>query len=151
MAQQALENDGSFLASTFYLGDTVLGVDTLRVQEIIKVPDITSVHHAPKYVLGVINLRGRIVTVLDLKTKLSFEDGPITEDSRIIIVDSDDEYVGLLVDAISDVIVADNDNTMPAPANIEEGREKYFRGVYHADQGLIAILDVEKVLSTDDK
>jgi purine-binding chemotaxis protein CheW len=151
MAQQALESDGSFLASTFYLGDTIFGVDTLRVQEIIKVPDMTSVHHAPEYVLGVINLRGRIVTVLDLKSKLGFAAGPIGGESRIIIVDSEDEYVGLLVDTIADVIVADNDNTMPAPANIDESRERFFRGVYHADQGLIAILDVEKVLSTGDK
>ncbi len=151
MAQPAYEKDISFLASTFYLGGTILGVDTLRVQEIIRIPDITRVHHSPDYVLGVINLRGRIVTVLNLGRKLALRVAPITEESRIIIIDWEDEYVGLLVDAISDVIVADPENTMAAPANVNETQLRFFQGVYKGDKGLIAIIDVEKVLSIEDK
>jgi purine-binding chemotaxis protein CheW len=151
MVQQADERDGTFLASTFYLGDTLLGIDTLRVQEIIKVSDITSVHHGPECVLGVINLRGRIVTVLDLGRQLGFPFVDVSDESRIIIVDWDDEYVGLLVDAISDVITADRDSMMPAPSNVGEAQERFFQGVYRVDEGLIAILDVEEVLSLDDK
>ena len=152
MAQQAAqEKNGSFLVSTFHIGETLLGIDTLRVQEIIRVSDVTKVHHAPEYVQGVINLRGKIVTVLDLSRKLNLSPAEIRDESRVIIVDHDDEYVGLLVDSISDVIVAERERMVPSPANVDGAQEKFFQGVYHGDQGLIAVLDVEEVLSIGDK
>jgi purine-binding chemotaxis protein CheW len=151
MAQQAEEKNGSFLVSTFHVGETLLGIDTLRVQEIIRVSDMTRVHHAPEYVQGVINLRGKIVTVLDLSRKLDFSTAEIGDESRVIIVDREDEYVGLLVDSISDVIVAERERMIPSPPNVEGTQEKFFQGVYQGDQGLIAVLDVEEVLSVGDK
>ncbi len=149
--QQAEEKNGSFLVSTFHVRGTLLGIDTLRVQEIIRVSDVTRVHHAPEYVQGVINLRGKIVTVLDLSRKLDFSPAEVGDESRVIIVDHEDEYVGLLVDSISDVIVAERERVIPSPANVEGGQKKFFQGVYQGDQGLIAVLDVEEVLSVGDK
>jgi purine-binding chemotaxis protein CheW len=151
MAQQTEEKSGSFLVSTFHVGDTLLGIDTLRVQEIIRVSDVTSVHHAPEYVQGVINLRGKIVTVLDLSRKLDFPPAKIGDGSRVIIVDDEDEYVGLLVDSISDVIVAERERVIPSPANVEGAQKRFFQGVYQGDQGLIAVLDAEEVLSLGEK
>jgi len=151
MAQQAQEKTGSFLVSTFHVGETLLGIDTLRVQEIIRVSDVTKVHHAPEYVQGVINLRGKIVTVLDLSRKLDFSPAEIGDESRVIIVDHEDEYIGLLVDSISDVIVAERQHMIPSPANVEGTQERFFQGIYHGDQGLVAVLDVEEVLHVGDK
>ncbi len=151
MAQQVEEKNGSFLVSTFHVGDTLLGIDTLRVQEIIRVSDVTRVHHAPEYVQGVINLRGKIVTVLDLSRKLDFPPAEVGDESRVIIVDHEDEYIGLLVDSISDVIVAERERVIPSPANVEGAQKRFFQGVYQGDQGLIAVLDAEEVLSLGEK
>ncbi len=150
MAELNTDAGGSFLISTFYLGDTLLGIDTLRVQEVIIACDMTEVHHAPDYILGVINLRGRIVTIIDLGKKLNLFDAEPSEDSRIIIVDWDNEYVGLLVDAISDVIPVAKDRIVPPPSNVSGVQGRFIRGVYQTDNHLIAILDVEEVLSTED-
>jgi purine-binding chemotaxis protein CheW len=143
-------DNGSFLISTFYLGDTLLGIDTLRVQEVIIRGDMTGVHHAPEYIMGVINLRGRIATIVDLGKKLNLTDAGNSEDSRIIIVDWENEYVGLMVDAISDVIPVVKDRIVPPPPNVSGVQGKFIQGVYQADSHLIAILDVEKVISTEE-
>jgi purine-binding chemotaxis protein CheW len=149
MTEQMEGRNDSFLVSTFHIGDTLLGIDTLRVQEIIRASDMTKVHHAPEYVQGVINLRGKIVTVLDLSRKLDFAPAEVRDESRVIIVNREDEYVGLLVDSVSDVIVAERDRMIPSPPNVEGAQKKFFQGVYQGDQGLIAVLDVEEVLSVD--
>lgn len=144
-----LENvsDGILLLSTFYLGDALMGIDALRVQEVIKVNDITMVHHAPDFIMGIMNLRGRIVTVVDLAKRLDLCELKITDDSRIIIVDWDNENVGLLVDAISEVIPADETAMMPPPSNVSGVQGKFFQGVYKFGDHLIAILGVDRVLS----
>ena len=99
---KAAEN--TFLISTFIIGDTVWGIDTLDTQEIILIPDITTVHHSPDYIIGIINLRGRIVTVVDLGKKMDVPSAGLTDSSRIIIVAWGSEQVGLQVDSVSDVI-----------------------------------------------
>jgi purine-binding chemotaxis protein CheW len=129
--------------ATFYLGDTLLGIDALRVQEIIKDIGITPVHQANPYILGIINLRGRIVTVVDLKKKL---DLPGSEATRVIIVDWDGEYVGFLVDSVSDIIHVANDAIGPPPSNMNEVLGGFLKGVYNTSRGLVALLDTDRVL-----
>src|SRR5690349_15099786 len=96
-AAQPKRASNSALISTFYLGDALLGIDTFRVQEIIKVIDITRGHQAPDHVLGIINLRGRIVTIIDLGRKLGLGPARLNDNSRIIIVSWRTEYIGLAV------------------------------------------------------
>jgi purine-binding chemotaxis protein CheW len=151
MIETAEEKDGVFLVSTFQMGKTLQGIDTMRVQEAIRIPAITKVHKSLNYVLGVINLRGKIVTVIDLGRKLGLPPAAITENSRIIIVDREDEYVGFLVDAIADVIAVDRSQMMPPPSNVDRIQLKYFQGVFQAENGLISIMNVEEILSVDDK
>lgn len=137
----------ALLVSTFFLGDTLLGIDTLRVQEIVRVTDITKVHHAPDYVLGIINLRGKIVTILDLGRKLNLSASLLTPASRIIILDWNGEYAGFLVDTVSDVIGVERDNISHPPTNIGRTQERFFEGVYQSNRHLLSILNVEEVLS----
>jgi len=151
MAQAAEQQNRSFLISTFYLGDTLLGIDTLRVQEIIRVIDVTKVYQAPDYIIGVLNLRGRIVTIVDLARKLSLPQQEMTGQSRIIIVDWNGEYMGLLVSAVSDVVTADREGIVPPPSNVKGAQGRYFQGMYRTDKHLIAILDVEEILSVEEK
>ena len=140
-----------FLISTFYLGSSLMGIDTMKVQEVIRITDMTTVYHAPAHILGIINLRGKIVTIVDLAKKLELSRSRITGESRIIIIQWHDEYVGLLVDRVFDVMYVDRSNLMPTPSNIQEFQGRFFEGVFNAEGHLIAIVDVDKVLADTEK
>ncbi len=99
--------------------------------------------------MGILNLRGQIVTIIDLGKKLNLGATELGEMSRNIIVNSKDEYIGLLVSRISDVVEADLDKVEPPPANIGGVQGKFFKGVFKTKDRLIGILDVEKVLDTE--
>lgn len=136
--------------ATFYIGDALCGMDILKVQEINKLMQMTKVPQAPEYVLGILNLRGQIVTILDLGRKLGLGETDISGDPRNIIVNSIGGHVGLLVRRISDVVSANMDKSERAPANMSGIQGEFFTGVYKTDDNLIGILDVDKVLSIED-
>ena len=136
--------------ATFYIGDALCGMDILKVQEINKHIDITKVPQAPEYVTGILNLRGQIVTIIDLGRKLGLSSTKQSKKTRNIIVNSKDEPIGLLVERISDVEQADWNNVEPPPANIGGVQGKSFQGVYKTENILIGILDVEEVLKESD-
>lgn len=132
--------------STFYVGGALCGIDILNIQEINKHFEITKVPQAYDYIEGILNLRGRIVTIIDLGKKLGLQPVKRNKDNRNIIVNSEDEHIGLLVDSISDVVIADRNDIEPAPSNIGGVKGKYFRGVLKTDKQLIGILDINEVL-----
>lgn len=133
--------------ATFSVGEAQCGIDILKIQEINKQTEVTGVPQSPDYVVGVLNLRGRIVTVIDLGLKTGLS--PITrdKDNRNIIVDSMGEHIGLLVDRISDVMSADPSHVEPPPANLGGIEGSYFEGVVKTEAGLIGVLDIERVLT----
>lgn len=135
---------------TFRVGDTLCGVDILRVQEINRKMDVTPVPLAPDYVLGVTNLRGRVITMVHLGGKLGLGAHPPTDQTRNVIVDSQGELIGLLVDSISDVVPADESAVEPPPANVGGALGTCFSGVVKLDGDLVNILDVETVLEDGD-
>lgn len=132
--------------STFYVGGALCGINILNIQEINKHFEITKVPQASDYIEGILNLRGRIVTIMDLGKKLGLAPVTKSKDNRNIIVNSDDEHIGLLVDSISDVALAKKDDIEPAPSNIGGVKGKYFKGVLKTDKKLIGILDIDEVL-----
>ena len=136
--------------ATFYIGDALCGMDILKIQEINKLMQMTKVPQAPDYVLGILNLRGQIVTIIDLGRKLGLGKTDITQDPRNIIVNSAGGHVGLLVRKISDVVSVDMDKRESAPANMRGIQGEYFNGVYKAETNLIGILNVDKVPSIED-
>ena len=136
--------------ATFYIGDALCGMDILRVQEINKLLEMTKVPQAPDYVRGILNLRGQIVTVIDLGKKLGLSMTDMGTHTRNIIVNSNNEYIGLLVDRIGDVERTDWDKIEPPPANIGGLQGKYFEGVFKKEKSLIGILNVEEVLKEED-
>lgn len=133
--------------ATFYVGEALCGMDILNIQEINKQMEMTTVPQAPDYVMGILNLRGQIVTVIDLEKKLNLGKTELNDMSRNIIVTAQDEYIGMLVSRISDVVEAAWDKMEPPPANIGGLQGKYFKGVFKTEEHLIGILDVEKVLN----
>jgi len=135
--------------ATFYVGEALCGIDILNIQEINKQFDFTTVPQAEDFVKGVLNLRGRIVKILDLGKKLGLSPVKKNKSNRNIIVNFYDEQIGLLVDKISDVIVAKADELDTPPANLGGIQGSYFENVVKTEKTLIGILDIDKVLSTD--
>ena len=148
MAQSAESkaNNKAMELATFYVGEALCGMDILKIQEINKLLEMTKLPQAPEYVKGILNLRGEIVTVIDPGRKLDLSPTRLSDTSRNIIVNSEDEYVGLFVDRISDVERADWDKVEHAPANIGGIQGKFFEGVFKSKDHLIGILNVEEVL-----
>jgi len=143
-----IHSDTVELAS-FYVGEALCGMDILKVQEINKLIEMTRVPQAPEYVLGILNLRGEIVTIIDLGKKLGLKSTELNNKTRNIIVNSNGEHIGLMVEQISDVIQVEWEKVEPPPANISDVQGKYFTGVFKTADRLIGILDVEKVLKEE--
>jgi purine-binding chemotaxis protein CheW len=148
-AAETERNSGSVELATFYVGEALCGMDILKVQEINKLMEMTTVPQAPDYVMGILNLRGQIVTIIDLGKKLGLVSTELNDTSRNIIVNSKGEYIGLLVSQISDVVEADWKKVEAPPANIGGVQGKFFKGVFKTENRLVGILDVEKVLMDD--
>lgn len=132
---------------TFFIGDRPFGVDILKVLEINKNRTITAVPRAPESVIGVMNLRGRIVTVIDLARKLGLSAGDSIDRSRTIIVHSREEHIGLRVDRVGDVVSVRPEDVAPPPVHIDGVLGKFTKGVLRQDGILIGILDIEAVLA----
>ena len=135
--------------ATFFVGDALCGMDILKVQEINKLIEMTKVPQSPEYVLGILNLRGEIITIIDLGKKLGLKSTEMSEKTRNIIVNSNGEHIGLLVEKISDVFQTKWEMVEAPPANIGGLQGKYFTGVFKTENRLIGILDVEKVLEEE--
>lgn len=151
--------------STFHLGDRLFGLDLMVIREINRILDITPVPHGRGYVRGLINLRGQIVTIIDLAVRLGLPTPPITEDSHNIILKTEGELaairqadssnrlttsadlVGFLVDAIGDVVEADESSIEPPSANVSEAEGRFLSGVVKTDAGLLVLLDIKEILS----
>lgn len=151
MANQADKQTGNKTVelATFYVGDSLCGMDILKVQEINKLLEMTEVPLAPEYVKGILNLRGQIVTVIDLGSKLQLVDTETDGETRNIIVNSNGEYIGLLVHKIGDVERTEEENIEPPPANIGGIQGRYFEGVFKKENSLIGILNVDEILKDD--
>jgi len=134
--------DGGLLIATFVLGEAVFGIDAHQVQEVARLGDMTPVHHAPPYVVGIRNLRGRIVTVIDLKTRLELGHVATGPNNRILIVDCQGEPLGLLVDRVADAVAADADSMAPPPPNLHGVQSQNLRGVVRGNDRLVALLDL---------
>lgn len=149
--EQAAELESSTCQyATFYVGDLLLGVDIRQVQEINRQVDITPVPNSEKHVRGVINLRGEVATVIDLRTVLGLPASEETRDTRNLIVHSQGEAIGLWVDRISDILTVRADEVTPTPANVDGIDGRFFDGVYTQDNSLVVLLNTEQVLADRD-
>ena len=142
----------NLLTATFRLGDDgIFGIDATLIQEVIMVGDLTPVRHAPAFVAGVRNLRGRIITIIDLGIRLGIEPVLLGIDTRILIADWKGEPVGLLVDEVADAIEVEDGALEPAPPNLHGVQMQKMLGVFHSGQRLAALLDLTSVLGPDDQ
>ena len=89
---------------TFHLGNEVYGVNVMQVKEVLRYTEIAPVPGSPEYVLGIINLRGNVVTVIDTRMRFGLEHAPVTDNSRIVIIEAEKQVVGILVDSVAEVV-----------------------------------------------
>jgi purine-binding chemotaxis protein CheW len=133
--------------ATFYVEHMLLGVDIRVVQEINRQSEITKVPHAPEYVRGVINLRGDVATVVDLRTILGLPRTESNRQTRNLIVHHRGESIGLLVDRISDILTLRADEIDPPPTNVDGVGGRLMSGVCTLDSEIVVLLDIDQVLS----
>ncbi len=135
---------GTKLFVSFRIDDHLVGIDVMMIQEINRVLGITPVPHAPEYVLGLVNLRGKILTIFDLGLRLGLEPRIMTEKSHNVIFKND--LVGLLVDDIGDVVKVEENMIDPVPPNVDRIESKFIDGVAKLQDELLLILSTEKLL-----
>jgi purine-binding chemotaxis protein CheW len=150
---------------TFYINEHLFGINVLLVREINPNTEITRVDLAPEFVRGIMNLRGQIVTVIDPAVRLGMEEREITERSRCIVLKTSAEllerencetladetvadHVGLLVDAIGDMVSADENEIEPPPANIGNVDAKFISGIFKMEGKLMIVMKTKDVLTT---
>lgn len=134
----------------FRVGDLLCGVDIDVVQEVNKQLDITAVHQAPAVVRGLVNLRGQIITILDLRRFLGQPPMPIGRNARCVVVRRREEAIGLLVEEVDDILAASRDDILPMPPHLRGPWGDLFEGVYRMSDRLVAVLDVERLWSVDE-
>ncbi len=132
---------------SFYLGNLLLGLPIHQVQEINRHLDVTRVPHAAYMVRGVINLRGEVVTVIDLPQVLGLAPAEITRSSRNVIVHHGDQLIGLMVDDVADILEIHKKEITAPPANVSGVDGKFFKGVYTTTDDIVVILDLQETLS----
>jgi len=131
---------------TFYVAGHYFGLDVLRVQEVIRYQEMTRVPLAPPVVRGLINLRGQIVTALDLRRRLELDDRPADQLPVNVVVQTDDGAVSLLVDEIGDVLDVEEKLFEPPPDTLTGSARELIRGAYKLNGRLMLLLDIDKAL-----
>ena len=130
----------------FELGQESYGVEIGRVQEIDRMERVTAVPHAPAFVEGVINLRGRITPVVDLRARLGLPRAEPTPRTRIVVAKQGEEWVGLVVDAVSEVLRIPTDAIEPPSSMVVTSESACLRGIAKLQDRLIILLDLDRVL-----
>ncbi len=133
----------------FSVGDITCGIDICSVHEIKRTTGITVVYGVSDDVSGVINLRGQIVTVLDMRKRFSSIAEGITGEERIIVVPFGAEAVGLLVDSVEDAIVIEQDKILPVPPNIDAKLGHFFTAVYQWEGRIISLVNLAELVSVE--
>ncbi|MFV8833627.1 chemotaxis protein CheW [Aquisalimonas sp.] len=158
MAQQAASNEQEqeqFQGPvtqwvTFSLADETYGIDVMRVQEVLPMSEIAPVPGAPRFVLGIINLRGNVVTVIDTRMRFGLESRDADKASRIVVIETGDQVAGILVDSVAEVMNVREDEVDTAPNVGNEESSKYIYGVVSRGEELLILVDVNKLLSREE-
>jgi len=138
-------SDEVFQVVSFDIGTEEYAVDILEVQEIIRMVEITPVPKAPYYVEGVINLRGKVIPIIDLRLRFGLSAADRTKETRIVVVDVSRIIIGLVVDSVSEVIRIPSSLVEPPP-NGKQGGAEFYKGVGRVEGRLLILLDLPRLL-----
>ncbi len=147
-AEEHSSSDEIVQLVTFRLGNEEFALDILKVQEINRVVEITKVPKAPDFVEGVINLRGRVIPIVDIRKKFHLNIKEATKETRVIVVNIMNKTIGLIVDSVSEVLRINSSTIQPPPPLIAGLDSDYIKGVGKLDERLIILLDIDKIFTT---
>ena len=144
-------NDEVIQWVTFKLDEETYGINVMQVQEVLRLTEIAPVPGAPDYVMGIVNLRGNVVTVIDTRKRFGLFQKEADDATRIVIVEVDNQVIGMLVDSVAEVvnIAASEIETSPNLGDDNEN-SKYIQGVHSRDDEILILVDVNKMLTADE-
>lgn len=143
-----LDQNALYQWVTFRMAGEIYAIDVMQVQEVLRFTEVAPVPGAPDFVLGIINLRGSVVTIIDTRKKFGLPARPITDETRIIIVESNGQTVGLVVDGMAEVFYTRGHEIAQPPHGNETTRSNYIRGVCQVNEKLLILIGIDKIIST---
>lgn len=143
-------NDEVLQWVTFRLEEETYGINVMQVQEVLRYSEIAPVPGAPDYVLGIINLRGNVVTVIDTRLRFGLPQTEVSDNSRIVIIESDKQVIGILVDSVAEVVYLKSSEIDSAPNVGTDESAKFIQGVSNRDSELLILVDLDKMLTDDE-
>ena len=149
MHQKSQEISTSFQIVCFKIGNEEYGIDILQVQEILKIPKITKLPKSRAHILGVIDLRGKVIPIIDLGKKFGII-ADLSRSLRAIVVDIEGKQVGLAIDSVSHVVKVDSNDIEPPPPVVKGISGKYIVGIAKLKSGFVVILDINQIFSAEE-
>ncbi|HAS63357.1 MAG TPA: chemotaxis protein CheW [Vibrio sp.] len=143
-------NDEVLQWVTFQLEEETYGINVMQVREVLRYTEIAPVPGAPDYVLGIINLRGNVVTVIDTRSRFGLMEGEITDNTRIIVIESEHQVIGILVDSVAEVVYLRSSEIDTTPSVGTDESAKFIQGVSNREGKLLILVDLNKLLSDDE-
>ncbi|WP_110456347.1 chemotaxis protein CheW [Shewanella algidipiscicola] len=135
---------------TFRLDNETYGINVMQVQEVLRYTEIAPVPGAPHYVLGIINLRGNVVTVIDTRSRFGLASSDVDDSTRIVIIEAEKQVIGILVDSVAEVVYLRASDIDNAPNVGTEESAKFIQGVSNRDNELLILVDLDKLLSDEE-
>ncbi|MCU0846783.1 MAG: chemotaxis protein CheW [Spirochaetes bacterium] len=136
---------------SFLLDEVEYGVDILAVHEILRFPDLTRLPNTPEYIKGVINLRGNVIPIVDVRQRFGYKDAQVTDLTRVIVIETTEKLVGLLVDNVYQVVRIPESHIDPPSELIEGVSEEYITGIGRLKDRLIVILNISNILFMEEE
>ncbi|MCV5340335.1 chemotaxis protein CheW, partial [Escherichia coli] len=134
----------------FQLEEETYGINVMQVREVLRYTEIAPVPGAPDYVLGIINLRGNVVTVIDTRSRFGLMEGEVTDNTRIIVIESERQVIGILVDSVAEVVYLRSSEIDTTPSVGTDESAKFIQGVSNRDGKLLILVDLNKLLTDDE-
>ncbi len=135
---------------TFRLDNESYGINVMQVQEVLRYSEIAPVPGAPTYVLGIINLRGNVVTVIDTRLRFGLSQTETSDQTRIVIIETENQVVGILVDSVAEVVYLRQSEIETTPNVGNDETAKFIQGVCHKNDELLILVDLEKMMSDEE-
>lgn len=143
-------NDEVLQWVTFHLEDETYGINVMQVQEVLRYSEIAPVPGSPSYVLGIINLRGNVVTVIDTRSRFGLQGAEVTDNSRIVIIEAEKQVIGILVDSVAEVVYLRTSEIDSTPNIGTEESAKFIQGVSNREDELLILVDLNKLLNDEE-
>ncbi|MBA6291770.1 chemotaxis protein CheW [Colwellia sp. MB3u-70] len=143
-------NDEILQWVTFKLDRETYGINVMQVQEVLRYTEVAPVPGSPIYVMGIINLRGNVVTVIDTRKKFGLESAEINDNARIVIIEAETQVIGILVDSVAEVVYLKSSEMDVAPNVGNDESAKFIQGVSNRDGELLILVDLNQLLSDEE-